>query len=242
MPVQSLGELGRFLRASLFERVPRDHWETEAVIRRRRVVSALTLGVGAILLGLSMRLPPGDDRFYLYMLLVALTWTIGALASGRMYLGRAHTRRGDRYAIPVVQSLALGILLLAVFLGGAGLVAQIPVLREPVNDVLDYARFGSLPVVAAITLVNGLAEELFFRGAIFAAVPARHQILISTSLYMLATVATGNVMLVFAAMVLGVVVALQRRVTGGVLGPMITHVTWSMGMLFVLPPLLEWLA
>ena len=50
--------------------------------------------------------------------------------------------------------------------------------------------------------------------------------------------ATGNVMLVFAAAVLGVLVGLQRRVSGGVLAPMLTHVTWSLGMLFILPPLM----
>ena len=83
-----------------------------------------------------------------------------------------------------------------VFLAGAVLVAQMPLLRGYVNDVLDYARFGSLSIVAVITLVNGLAEELFFRGALFSAVPLRHQISISTLLYMLVTVATGNVMLV----------------------------------------------
>lgn len=239
MPAGFLGELDRFLRASLIKRVPRDHWEDDAVIRRRRIVSAITLVVGAVLLALSMRLPPGDDRFYLYTLLLALTWTVGSFASGRIYVGQAHTRRGDRYAVPVVQSLALGTFLTGMFLAGAVVVAQIPVLRAFVNDVLDYARFGSLLLVAVITVVNGLAEELFFRGAVFAAVPARHQISVSTLLYVLLTVASGNVMLVFAAAVLGTVVALQRRVTGGVLGPMITHVMWSMGMLFLLPPMLQ---
>ena len=34
---------------------------------------------------------------------------------------------------------------------------------------------------------------------------------------------------------LGLVVGLQRRVTGGILGPIVTHLTWSLGMLFLLP-------
>ncbi len=61
--------------------------------------------------------------------------------------------------------------------------------------------------------------------------------LISTVIYAAATLATGNPMLVFAALTLGVVLALQRRASGGILGPIITHVTWSMMMLFLLPPL-----
>jgi len=44
---------------------------------------------------------------------------------------------------------------------------------------------------------------------------------------------------VFAAAVLGTLVGLQRKVTGGVLGPMITHLTWSLSLLFILPPLLS---
>jgi hypothetical protein len=35
----------------------------------------------------------------------------------------------------------------------------------------------------------------------------------------------------------GFVLALQRRASGGILGPVLTHVTWSLVMLFALPPL-----
>ena len=57
--------------------------------------------------------------------------------------------------------------------------------------------------------------------------------------YTLATVTTGNLMLAFAALLLGVVVGLQRRASGGVLSPILTHLTWSLSMLAVLPPLLD---
>jgi membrane protease YdiL (CAAX protease family) len=42
---------------------------------------------------------------------------------------------------------------------------------------------------------------------------------------------------VFAAFVLGLVVGLQRRAGGGVLAPILTHISWSMTMLFALPPI-----
>jgi membrane protease YdiL (CAAX protease family) len=231
-------ELGRFLEAALITTVPRDHRQSDREFLRRRVVVLITLVSGAGLLGLSLRLEPGDRRFYLATAALGAVWTIGALLSGPLWLGRAHTRTGGKNALPVVQSLALGALAVAVFSGGAVLVAQVPVLRDSVNAVLDHARFSSLPVVAVITLLNGLAEELFFRGALFSAVGSRGPVLISTALYALTTVASGNAMLVFAAVVLGLLVGLQRRVTGGVLGPMITHVTWSLSMLFILPPLI----
>jgi uncharacterized protein len=34
---------------------------------------------------------------------------------------------------------------------------------------------------------------------------------------------------------LGLVVGLQRRASGGILGPILTHCTWSLSMLFLLP-------
>ncbi len=49
------------------------------------------------------------------------------------------------------------------------------------------------------------------------------------------TAASGIPLLVLAAALVGLVVGLQRRVTGGILGPVITHLTWSLGMLFLLP-------
>ena len=42
-------------------------------------------------------------------------------------------------------------------------------------------------------------------------------------------------MLAFAAVLLGTVVGLQRRASGGILAPILTHCTWSLAMLFVLP-------
>ena len=114
---------------------------------------------------------------------------------------------------------------------------------DPLRDyVVQRARprqQGNLALIAVVTLLNGVAEEIFFRGALFAAIGRRHPVLISTAIYALVTVATGNPMLVFAALTLGAVLGLQRRASGGILAPMITHLTWSTVMLFALPPLLH---
>ena len=40
-----------------------------------------------------------------------------------------------------------------------------------VSSVLEYADEGSLTLLAIITFFNGIAEELFFRGAMYAAIP-----------------------------------------------------------------------
>jgi membrane protease YdiL (CAAX protease family) len=88
--------------------------------------------------------------------------------------------------------------------------------------------------VLLVTVLNGIAEELFFRGAVYAALP-KHPVTWSTLVYVIATLATGNVMLGFAAIVVGTVVGLQRRASGGILAPILTHITWSVVMLYALP-------
>jgi CAAX protease family protein len=62
---------------------------------------------------------------------------------------------------------------------------------------------------------------------------------VSTLVYAATTIASGIPLLVLAALILGVVAALQRRVTGGILGPIVLHTTWSAAMLFLLPPVLD---
>ena len=54
---------------------------------------------------------------------------------------------------------------------------------------------------------------------------------------MLATCATRNPALVLASGVMGGVFAAQRRASGGLLVPMLTHVTWSALMVRYLPAL-----
>ena len=160
-----------------------------------------------------------------------VVWFAGAFASGRLHLGRLIN--GSR---PILQPILLGLALSAVFVLGALVVRQIEPLAVYVRSVLEYADQGSMALLLLVTVVNGIAEELFFRGAAYAAIP-RHPVLWTTVAYVVATLATGNVMLAFAAILLGTVCGLQRRASGGVLGPILTHVTWSSTMLFVLPQL-----
>ncbi len=232
-------ELRRFAVAALVDPVARDHGEGDRALRRRRVVAAATFLVGSTVLAVALRIPGGDPAFYAATAGLAAVWTGGAFASGPLHLGRAHTRAGTDPARPVVQSLALGALLVGVFLVGALVLGRIPPLRDPVERLLDHARLGSLLLVALLTAVNGVAEELYFRGALYAAIGRRHAVAVSTALYVLTSLGSGIPLLVLAAPALGLVTGLQRRVTGGVLGPIITHITWSLGMLLLLPTALR---
>lgn len=227
-------EIGAFLRASLLVKAHEQVSRGRADATRRWLVVALTIGLGTVVLGLGVGVRPGDPVFYLATAGVAVLWVVGAFASGSLDLGRARSRAGGS-SLGVLQGFILGGLLLAIFLSGALVVGRVPWLSDPVADLLDHARYASLPVVAAITIMSGVAEELFFRGAVYAAFPERWAILGSTVLYAVSTLFTGVPLLTFAAVCLGLLTAAQRRVTGGVLGPITSHLTWSVGMLLLLP-------
>jgi uncharacterized protein len=228
-----MGPVGRAVRRSLWEPVPRDHRDSEQTLRRRQRVTGATVVVGAVVLGLSLRVEPGSDWFYVGTLGLAVVWTVGALASGPLHLGRTLRGRhpGPR---PLLAPLVYGALLAALFVVGGWVVHQVPALDDQVRHVLDHADQGSTVLLVLVTTANGVAEELFFRGALYAAV-TRHPVVVTTAAYTLATLATGNPMLAFAALALGTLVGLERRATGGIQAPIITHVVWSLTMLFALP-------
>ncbi len=224
----------QWIERSLWDVVPRDHRQSERQLRRRQVVTVSVVLLGAVFLGILLRLEPGSDAFTAASFGLAAVWALGALASGPLYLGRIV--RHDIAVRPVVQPLALGFGLAGVFVVGALVVREIGPLRDQIVRVLDFASEGTLWVLVIVTAVNGIAEELFFRGAAYAAI-TRHPVAWTSVAYTIATAATGNVMLAFAAILLGVICGLQRRASGGILAPMLTHCAWSITMLLALPPI-----
>ena len=230
-----MSQLQLWVRRALWDVVPRDHRQDPRDLRRRQLVTVGFVVLGAVLLGLSLRIDPGSRWFYPATLGLAAVWAVGAFASGPLHLGRIAVR--DRHARPILTPIVIGLGLAAVFVAGAFLVRTVVALDGLVGQVvtiIDYADQGSLPLLAVITAVNGVAEELFFRGAAYAAI-TRHPVLWTTVAYAVATLATGNVMLSFAAVLLGLVVGLERRASGGILAPILTHCTWSLTMLVALP-------
>lgn len=219
----------------LVDKVPRDHWEADSAFRRRRRVVAGVSVLGAGLLGVSLSTEPDSPEFYGLTLGVAGTWVAGGLASGPLHLG--WMRRGDALERPVVTPILTGVAAFGAFYAAALVARRIPVLDRAVRSVLQYAKEGSGPLVLLTTLANGAAEEVFFRGALYAAVGARHPVAGSTAVYALATVPTRNPALVLASIPMGALFALQRRASGGVQAPLLTHLTWSSLMLRYLPPL-----
>ncbi len=223
------------LPSSLVDKVPWDRSESGAALRRRRRVVAGVSLAGAGLLGRSLSTKPGSPQFYGLTLGVATTWIVGGLGSGPLHLGwmqhHDHTLRR-----PVITPILTGVGAFAVFYVCALAARHVPVLDRAVSGVLQYARQGSSPFVLLTTLANGAAEEVFFRGALYAAA-GNYPVTLSTAVYSLATTATRNPALVLASAAMGTLLGLQRRATGGIQAPILTHLTWSTLMLHFLPPL-----
>ena len=225
----------RWVRRSMWDVVPRGQRDSEQAPRRRRWVTVATILVGAALLAVSLRIEPGSSWFYPATFALAIVWTVGACASGPLHLGWIASRRDQQtFVRPILAPIVIGLALAALFVAGGLVVREIPLLDRQVSSVIDLADQGALLLLVVVTAVNGVAEELFFRGAAYAALP-RQPVAWTSLAYVIATLATGNVMLAFAAVLLGIVVGLQRRASGGILAPILTHCTWSLSMLFALP-------
>ena len=211
--------------------------EPDPVRHRRRVVVAVTLVLDAVLLALSLRIQPGDAAFY------PATFGLAVILLGGAWLARPKLRHdlGEeaRPGPQVVTGLVVGAVLLVVFLVGAVVVAQVPSQSGPVRQLLAHATEGSLPIVLAITVVNGFAEEAFYRGALYDATFGRLAIPLTTVLYTVVTALSGIPLLALAAFALGVVAAVLRRLTRGILAPIAAHLVWSVGMLLLLGPTLD---
>jgi uncharacterized protein YbjT (DUF2867 family)/membrane protease YdiL (CAAX protease family) len=202
--------------------------------RRRRIVTATSL-VGAGLLGVGLASRPGSRSFYAATLGLAVVWTVGGVASGPLHLGSAR-KQDEPVRRPVVVPVATGVAAFGFFYGCALVARRVPALSSAICSVLAYAQEGRARPVLVSALANAAAEEVFFRGAVYAAFHD-HAATRTTTVYVLATLPTRNPALVLAAGVMGGLWALQRRATGGVQAPMLTHLTWSALMVRYLPPL-----
>ena len=198
-------------------------------------LGAAGLGAAALLRS-SFAAKAGSTRFYLLTTGLAGTWTGGALGAGPVpWLGDGWRKRpGSAARAFIVVPVVTGAATFAVFYGAARVARSHRTLRDAITSVLRYAEAGSTPLVVLIASTSGVAEELFFRGALWS---GSRPLRTTTLAYAASTAATGNPALVLAGLITSVIFGWQRDATGGVLAPAITHVTWSVLMLRYLPPL-----
>ena len=193
-------------------------------------------GLAAALLRSSFAATAGSARFYLLTTALAGTWAGGALRAGPApWRGdRWRDRPGSAAPALVIVPVLSGAATFAVFYGAARIARRNRTLRRAIASVLRYADDGATPLVVLIAAGSGVAEEMFFRGALWS---GPRPLRTTTLAYAASTAVTGNPALVLAGLVTSVVFGWQRAATGGVLAPALTHVTWSLLMLRYLPPL-----
>ena len=198
-------------------------------------LGAAGLGAAALLRS-SFAARAGSARFYLLTVSLAATWTGGAFGAGPIpWCGDGwRTRPGSAVRALIVVPVVSGAATFAAFYGAAWAVRRHRCLHRAIASVLRYADAGSTPLVVLIASGSGVAEELFFRGALWS---GPRPLRTTTLAYAVSTAATGNPVLVLAGLITSVIFGWQRDATGGVLAPAVTHVTWSVLMLRYLPPL-----
>lgn len=227
--------LVRRVAAGVLDPVPRDHREPDDALQRRQRVVVVTASLGSVVLNRTFAQKPDSRAFYLHTVAAAATWVAGGVASGQLHLGRQLLHRELKR--PVIAPIATGAGAFAALYACGVVAKRLPALERQVQSVLTFAEQGDRLPVYATTIGNGLAEEVFFRGGVYAAIPGPHQVALTTAAYTLATVPTKNPALVLVAAGMGTLFALQRRASGGIQAPMITHATWSALVLRFLPPL-----
>lgn len=183
----------------------------------------LTLVGAAIVTG---RVYAGDDAVSLAWVLAGVL-LLGSVLSGGMPKDRKGRRR------KVVGPVLTGLLLFLWFLVTGSLVRLVPAFDHGVEEVLAKADRASTLGVVLAAVIAGVAEEVYYRGAVFERAPL--PMLSATLAHVAATLPAGNVALTGAALALGVVCGLTRRTSGGWWAPAVVHVTWSLLVIAWLP-------
>ena len=199
--------------------------------RRRSLTVVVTLVVGSVLLAATLRAPSGSTSFFVIGFLVAGTWIAGSLISGPIPL---EANRSSRLCL-ALRGLALGGVAFLAFLVAYLLGRHVPLISSALHTILTKADAGPVALVLAVALLNGLGEELFFRGALFDVLGSRNPIVSSLVVYVAVTATVGNIALIVAALVMGIIFTLQRARTGGILASTMTHLCWSTLMVLAFP-------
>jgi membrane protease YdiL (CAAX protease family) len=118
-------------------------------------------------------------------------------------------------------------------------VSVVPSLDGHVQSLYSGARSTTLPKALAWVVSVILAEELLFRGALPDAlsrhVAERSAYAISLVAYALAQLGTGSLIVASMAVVCGCIWTVERRLTGSLLAPLISHLLWTPCVILLYP-------
>lgn len=137
---------------------------TVSALRRRRAVVVGALVVGTAALAGTLAAPSDTGLFYGLGLLSAVAWIAGGLLSGPIPTrGRRDPAGANR---DIVVAVLVGVALFVAFFAVSLVAARIPALSDSVRSVFARADAGPQALVLGVALINGIGEEVFFRGAL----------------------------------------------------------------------------
>ena len=191
--------------------------------------------LGALGLFLARRAGDGTAGFYW-----ATAFTAVVYAAAWWLWGNRQAFMGPKKLIDVLRGALIGAALALVFVLGALVVQHIPFLAGPAAELLDTPDKGGYALTLLVLVVNGIGEELVFRDVVPRQLRGMGQSVVqagvwSTLVYCLVTCVMGVPLLVFAAGALGAVAYFEAAITGRLYSPIAVHLTWSIGMLLILP-------
>lgn len=201
----------------------------------RQSLFLLPCVLGALGLFTARQAGDGTVGFYLATAFTAVVYAVAWWAWGN----RGAFGGPDKVA-ETVRGVLVGAALGVVFVLGALVVSRIPLLAGPVEQLLSTPEKGGYALTLLVLVVNGIGEELIYRDVVPRQLAARgHSVLQagvwSTVIYCLVTAVMGVPLLVFAAAVLSAVTYFEATRTGRLYSPIAVHLTWSTGMLLILP-------
>lgn len=205
------------------------HRESDAVQLRRRIVVTVCAVLGGVLTGFALNTRDTGVQFFVLTFSLAGVWIAGGLLSGPLHLGRWQGRRD------LIRPVLLGLGAFLVFLAGDFIVRPIPYLHRQIDNIINHAGGNTAALAVLVAVVNGLGEELFFRGAVYSAFGRRKPLFAATIVYIVVIACSGNPILMLAGVIMGTLFALERRATRGILASAVTHVAWSLLVLALLP-------
>ena len=191
--------------------------------------------LGALGLFLARRAGDGTAGFYWATAFTAVVYT-----AAWWLRGNRQAFMGPKKLIDVLRGALIGAALALVFVLGALVVQHIPFLAGPAAELLDTPDKGGYALTLLVLVVNGIGEELVFRDVVPRQLRGMGQSVVqagvwSTLAYSLVTCVMGVPLLVFAAGVLGAVAYFEAAKTSRLYSPIAVHLTWSIGMLLILP-------
>jgi len=172
----------------------------------------------------------GSPGFYVATVITAIVYALTW-----WYMGSRRAFAGPHVASEIARGVAIGAVLAVVFVAGAVIVSRIPALAEPVGQLLSTTERGGIAPTLFVLAINGIGEELVYRDAVPRQLPPDRRAVVSIALYCLVTAAMGVWLLILAAAVIGAVSYYEAARSKRLYSSIALHLTWSIGMLFILP-------